>query len=398
MRVMIYLDHAATTATAPEVVQAMLPYFTELYGNPSNIYGLSLQARKAMNNARAAVAQAINAAQGSEITFTASGTESDNLAILGIARARADLGRHLITSRIEHHAVLNSFHALEREGFKVTYLPVNAEGLVEPEAVEAALTPETTLISVMLANNEIGTIQPLAAIAQLIKNKNIFLHTDAVQAAGHIPVDVQALGVHALSLSAHKFCGPKGIGALYLRSGCNPLPINFGGGQEKGLRSGTENVPGAIGMGTALTLALQGGEEERQRLASLRDRLIDGVVSAIPEVIVTGSRTQRLPGCASFVIKGIEGESLVMQLDRRGICASAGAACSGGGASGSHVLRALRLPEVLARGSLRLTLGPENSQDDIETTIAALKESVELLRSVAGMRSSRGFRKPRRRQ
>ena len=386
---MIYLDHAATTACAPEAVQAMLPYFTELYGNPSNIYGLSLQSRKAVNKARADVAQAINAAQSAEITFTAGGTESDNLAILGIARARAEVGRHLITTRIEHHAVLNCFHTLEREGFKVTYLPVNKEGLVEIDSVAQAITKETTLISVMLANNEIGTVQPLAAISALTRPRGICLHTDAVQAAGAMRLDVRELGVDALSISAHKFYGPKGVGALYLRQGCNPLPVIFGGGQEKGLRSGTENVPGIVGLARALTLVGEKGEETRRRLTELRERLFEGVTAKIPGVIVTGSRTERLPGLASFVVKDIEGESLVIQLDRRGICASAGAACTSSQSGGSHVLQALGLPGHLTRGNLRLSIGWENTAEEIEHTIAALAESVELLRSVSPRRRSK---------
>ncbi|MDO5297311.1 MAG: cysteine desulfurase family protein [bacterium] len=386
---MIYLDHAATTACAPEAVQAMLPYFTELYGNPSNIYGLSLQSRKAVNKARADVAKAINATQGAEITFTASGTEADNLAIMGIARARAEVGRHLITTRIEHHAVLNCFQELEREGFKVTYLPVNKEGIVSVETIAQAITKETTLVSVMLANNEIGTIQPLAAISDLTRPRGIYLHTDAVQAASAMQLDVQALGVDALSISAHKFYGPKGVGALYLRQGCHPSPVIFGGGQEKGLRSGTENVPGIVGLAMALTLVNENGEEKRRHLTALREQLIEGVLAKISGVIVTGSRTERLPGTASFVIKDIEGESLVIQLDRRGICASAGAACTSSQSGGSHVLKALGLPSPLTRGNLRISIGYENTPDEITQTINALAESIELLRSIAPRRHSK---------
>lgn len=386
---MIYLDNAATTSTYPEVVKAMLPMFTEIYGNPSNVYSLSLQARKVMNKARSDVAKAINASQGAEITFTASGSESDNLAILGIARARADIGKHLITSRIEHHAVLNCFQALEKEGFKVTYLPVNSDGIVEVESVVKAITKETTLISIMLANNEIGTIQPIAKIAELVRNKGIYLHTDGVQAASSLKLDVQQLGVDALSISAHKFHGPKGIGALYLRQGCNPRPIIYGGGQEKGLRSGTENVPGAVGLAKALAMVNENLDEKCRHLTELRERLIEGILTNVPGTFVTGSRTERLPGTASFVIKDIEGESLIMQLDRRGICASAGAACTGHSAGGSHVLRALGLPENLIKGSLRLTLGIENTVEDVDKTIEALKESVELLRSVRPRHKSR---------
>ncbi len=385
---MIYLDHAATTATDARVVEAMLPYFTELYGNPSNVYSLSLRARQALNKARTDVARCLNAAQAVEITFTSGGTESDNLAILGIAHARADIGKHIITSRIEHHAVLNCCRQLEREGFKVTYLPVNAEGIVEVESVIQHITKETTLISIMLANNEIGTIQPLAQIAEAIKGRNIYLHSDAVQAVSSLPLDVQQLGVDALSISGHKFGGPKGVGALYLRTGCNPKPVSYGGGQEKGLRSGTENVPGIIGLARALELVGEDGPAKRQHMLELRERLIEGILSAIPDVIVTGSRTQRLACTASFAIKDIEGESLVMQLDRRHICASAGAACSSASMEHSHVMRALNVPKAYMRGNLRLSLGAENTATEIDETIAALAEAVALLRSVAPRRRS----------
>ena len=390
---MIYLDHAATTACAPEAVQAMLPYFTELFGNPSNIYGLSLKARKAVNQARSEVAKAINAKLAAEITFTASGSEADNLAIIGIAKSRSEIGRHLITSRVEHHAVLNCFHMLEREGFKVTYLPVSKEGRVDPDSVAQAITKETTLISVMMANNEIGTLQPIAAIAEIAKKHGIYMHTDAVQAAGAMHIDVQELGVDALSISAHKFYGPKGVGALYLRQGCHPTPIILGGGQEKGLRSGTENVPGIIGLARAFALVNENGEAKRRCLTELREQLIEGVLARIPDVIVTGSRTERLPGMASFAVKGIEGESLVIQLDRRGICASAGAACNTGQSGGSHVLNALGLPVSLTRGSLRLSLGYENTAEEIEQTISALAEAIELLRSVIPRRHGAGRKK-----
>ena len=308
---------------------------------------------------------------------------------MGIARARAEIGKHLITTRIEHHAVLNCFQQLEKEGFKVTYLPVNSEGIVEVDSVSQAITKETTLISVMLANNEIGTIQPLAAISQFTRNRGICLHTDAVQAASCLKIDVQELGVDALSLSSHKFYGPKGVGALYLRQGQHPYPVILGGGQEKGLRSGTENVPGVVGMARALTLVNENGAEKRQRLTELRERLIEGITARIPGIIVTGSRTQRLPGTASFVVKDIEGESLVIQLDRRGVCASAGAACTSNQSGGSHVLKALGLPEPLTRGNLRLTLGPENTVAEVDQAINALEESIALLRSVLPRRRAR---------
>ncbi len=380
---MIYLDHAATTGVLPEVVDAMLPYFSREYGNPSNVYGLSLRARRALDRARETVAGCLGARQASEIVFTGSGTEADNLALLGLARAHRGRGDHVITTRIEHHAVLHPCDALQREGFRVTRLPVDESGRVDPQSVVAACESGTILVSVMLANNEIGTLQPVAEIAALLEGRGILLHTDAVQAVGSIPVDVHALGVDALSLSAHKFYGPKGVGALYLRAGTRIEPILHGGGQERGLRSGTENVPGLAGMARALELACQDLDERALRLRGLRERLIQGILGQIPGARLTGHPDLRLPGMASFVFEGAEGESILLQLDRKGICASTGSACSTATLEPSHVLKALNLPLRLAHGSLRLSLGRENTEEQVDQVVAAVVAAVRKLRAVA---------------
>jgi len=380
---MIYLDHAATTPVAPEVLEAMLPYFSRVYANPSNVHRLSLEARRGLDQARQSVAGHLGARQAGEIVFTASGTEADNLALLGLARAHRERGDHVITTRIEHHAVLHALDHLQLEGFRVTRLPVDEWGRVDPQAVLEACEPGTILVSVMLANNEIGTVQPVAEIAELLRGRGVLLHTDAVQAVGHIPVDVRQLGVDALSLSAHKFHGPKGVGVLYLKTGIRIEPLLYGGGQERGLRSGTENVPGVVGLARALELACAGREERAARLRALRDRLVERVLGEIPKAHLTGHPELRLPGTASFVFEGAEGESLLLQLDRKGICASTGSACSNATLEPSHVLKALGLPLQLAHGSLRLTLGRDNTLEEIDQAAQALVEAVQRLRSLA---------------
>jgi cysteine desulfurase len=377
------MDHAATTAVRPEVLEAMLPFFGERFGNPSNVYSLALDARRALDEARETVARCLGMACAGEVIFTSGGTEADNLALVGLARAHRRQGNHIITTQIEHHAVLHTCQALEREGFQVTYLPVDEQGRVSPEAVEAALRPHTILVSVMAANNEVGTLQPLAEIARRLSGRGVLLHTDAVQAAGSVPLDAQATGFDALSLSAHKLYGPKGAGALLLRSGVRLEPLLHGGGQEKGRRSGTENVPGAVGLATALRLACAEMPTAVPRLQALRDRLIGGVLASIEGVRLTGHPQERLPGLASFVFEAAEGESILLQLDRKGVCASTGSACSTATLEPSHVLRAMRLPLALARGSLRLSLGRGNTEEEVDYVLEVLPGIVSRLRSVA---------------
>ena len=385
---MIYLDHAATTPALPEVVEAMLPYFTTDFGNPSNVYRLSMAARRAVDGARETVARCLGARNASEIVFTSGGTESDNMALLGLARAHRAQGDHVITTRIEHHAVLHPCGALEREGFRVTRLPVDSHGRVELQAVEEALEPGTILVSVMLANNEIGTLEPVAEIGRLLRGRGVLLHTDAVQAVGSIPVNVRELGVDALSLSGHKLHGPKGVGALYLRAGTRLQPLLYGGGQERGLRSGTENVPGLVGLAKALELACRELPEKAARLQGLRDRLIQGILAGAEGARLTGHPTERLPGSASFVFEGAEGESILLQLDRKGICASTGSACSTATLEPSHVLKALGLSLGLSHGSLRLTLGRGNTAEEVEAAIGGVVTAVQRLRSLAPRKSA----------
>lgn len=380
---MIYLDNAATTPVKPEVLEAMLPYFTQFYGNASNIYGLSLASRRALDSAREIVAKAIGAKLPAEIFFTGCGTESDNLAVLGIALSRRELGNHVITSAVEHPAVLRSCDRLHKMGFEITRLPVDEFGMVSAESVKSALTPQTVLVSIMTANNEVGTVQPVAEIAGLLKGHQAFFHTDAVQAAGAIPINVEELGVDALSISAHKFGGPKGVGALYLRTGVRPEPVNCGGGQEHGLRSGTENVAGIIGLAKALELACLNMEERNKSWIEKRQFLIGKLLEEVPNGRLTGHPEQRLPGNASFVFPGVEGESLLMQLDRKGVCASAGSACASSALSVSHVLEAMGLHAPLARGSLRLTLAPDISYEDLEEAVAIIAKAVKKLQAVA---------------
>lgn len=377
----VYADNAATTRVCEEALEAMKPYFSEFYGNPSSIYSFANKPREALAAARAAIAGIINA-EPDEIVFTSGGTESDNFAILGAAYENAARGRHVITTQIEHHAVLHTAKRLEKEGFQVTYLPVDGEGFVAPAALEAALTGETTLVSVMAANNEIGTVEPLAALGEICRARKILFHTDAVQAVGHIPIDVRAMNVDLLSASAHKFNGPRGIGFLYLRRGSKVRRLVEGGGQERGRRSGTENVAGAVGMAAALSSAAARMDEESARLTALRDRLLENILK-IPKTALTGSRTNRLPGLASVTVEGIEGESMVLLLDLQGIAASTGSACSTGSLDPSHVLMALGLKHETAHGSLRLSLGRYSDEADVEKISAVLPDIVARLRAMS---------------
>src|SRR5659263_121956 len=376
----VYMDHSATTATDPVVTQAMLPYFSEKYGNPSSLYTIGRQARRAIEEARQLVADLIGAKK-EEIIFTGSGTESDNLAIKGYALKNRAKGDHIITSSIEHHAVLNTCKYLEKNGFKVTYLPVSKEGIVNPADVEKAITPQTILITVMHANNEIGTIQPIEEIGKIAKEKQIMFHTDAVQTIGKIPVNVDALGVSMLSMSAHKVYGPKGVGALYIRKGTIVEPQMHGGGHERNIRSSTENVPGIVGFGKACDLAKARLPDEAN-LAKLRDSLIKGVL-AIKDSYLNGHPTKRLPGNANFRFSYIEGEYMILNLDMKSVAASTGSACSSTSLEPSHVLMSIGLRPEEAHGSLRLTLGRENTQEDVDYVISVLPDIVNKLRMIS---------------
>ena len=380
-----YMDHAATTPLAPEVLEAMIPYFSERYGNPSSLHSFGREAREAVDDARTEVAALLNA-EPSEIYFTSGGTESDNLALKGIARKNKKMGRHIITSSIEHPAVLEVCKALTKEGFEVTYLPVTREGLVEVGAVEEAVREDTILISVMHANNEIGTIQPLEEIGRLAGEKEIYFHTDGVQTAGKIPVDVKALGVDAFSLSGHKLYGPKGAGALYIRKGVRIESIQQGGGHERGMRSGTENVPGIVGLGKAARIAKGNMAEESERMRSLRDRMSGWVQKEIEDSWLNGHPVKRLPSNLNFGFRYIEGESLLLYLDAKGVAASTGSACSSKKLAASHVLSAIGLEPVESHGSLRITLGMENTEEDVDCACRAISESVARLREMSALR------------
>ena len=380
----IYADHAATTAVSPAALEAMLPYFTSGYGNPSSLYAFGQQAKSDLEEARATVARCLNA-QPEEIYFTSGGTEADNWALRGVAELTALKGKkggHIITTAIEHHAILHTAQWLEKQGYEVTYLPVDGEGRVDPAVVEAAIRPDTILISVMAANNEIGTIEPIAEIGAIARAHKVLFHTDAVQAVGHIPVDVQAWNVDLLSLSGHKFGGPKGVGVLYMKKPLRLPALILGGGQEKGRRSGTENVPGAVGLAAALKEVVDHMEVENLRLAALRDKLLEGLTK-LPYTKATGSLTHRLPGTASFVFEGVEGEALLLHLDAKGICASSGSACSSASLDPSHVLLAIGLPHAIAHGSLRLSLGPDNTEADVEYMLKEVPAVVDYLREMS---------------
>ncbi|MBN2058340.1 MAG: cysteine desulfurase NifS [Candidatus Saganbacteria bacterium] len=378
----IYLDNAATTPTLPSVLKEMLPYFSERYGNPSSLHSFGQEARAAVEAARARLAGLINC-QPAEIIFTSGGTESDNAALFGVLYANKSKGDHIITSKIEHHAVLEPCQWLEKQGFKVTYLDVDKYGLVDPAAVKAAITDKTVLVSIMHANNEIGTIQPIEQISTITKEAGVLLHTDAVQTVGQIEVDVDKLGVDLLSLSAHKFYGPKGVGALYVRKGTRLEPYIRGGGQEKRRRASTENVPGIIGLGKAAEIAKAEINERVAHLLPLRDRLIKGILDNIPEVILNGHPVQRLPKNVNVSVKYIEGEAMLLKLDLEGIAASTGSACSSGTLDPSHVLLAIGLTHELAHGSIRFSLGRTNTDKDIDHVLEVFPKIVKKLRQMS---------------
>jgi cysteine desulfurase len=376
------MDHAATTAVHPEVLEEMLPYLKGEFGNPSAIYSWGREAKAAIEKARERLAHLLGA-EPAEIVFTSGGTESDNFALRGVAAANRDKGNHIITTKIEHHAILHTAEQLEKEGFRVTYLPVDQDGLVRREDLERALTPDTILVSIMFANNEVGTIEPIAELARIVKEKGVIFHTDAVQAVGNVPINVKELGVDLLSLSGHKIYGPKGIGALYIRRGTRIKPLLLGGAQERRWRSGTENVPGIVGLGKAAELAEKELPERSAHLRELRDLLIDGVLAKIDHVRLNGHRTRRLPGNCNFCFEYVEGESLLLNLDLAGIAASSGSACTSGSLEPSHVLMALGIPPEVAHGSLRLTLGRENTREDVERVLSVLPDIVAKLRSMS---------------
>ncbi len=374
----IYLDNAATTAVLPEVVEAMLPYFTQVYGNASSIHGPGREAKRALENARRQVAKALNAAIPQEIYFTAGGSESDNWAIKGAAFAHQR--GHIITTAIEHHAVLHTCAWLEKQGFEVTYLPVDGYGRVTAAQVEAALRPDTILVSVMAANNEVGTIQPIAEIGALCRTKGVLFHTDAVQAVGAIPMDVQAMNIDLLSLSGHKLHGPKGVGALYIRKGVKVERLIHGGAQERGFRAGTENLPAIVGLGRAIEIAHANLAENAACMTVLRDRLIHGLMARVPGTRLNGHPTERLPGNVNLSFDKVEGEALLLRLDLMGVAGSSGSACTSGTLDPSHVLLALGLSEAAANGALRLTLGADTTAEEIDAVLDILPPIVADLR------------------
>lgn len=378
----IYLDNAATTRLRPEALEAMMPYLTDEFGNASSLYPLGASAAEALSKARSIVAGAIGA-QSREIVFTSGGSEADNAAIVATAEAYASKGRHIITSAVEHHAVLHTCAYLETRGFEVTYLPVDGSGLVSPAAFEAAIRPDTVLASIMLANNEIGTIQPLAELGAIAHKHGVVFHTDAVQAFGHVPIDVDQLSIDLLSASAHKIYGPKGVGLLYRRRGVKGAALIHGGQQERGLRAGTENVAGIVGFAKACELALEEQEAEAARLSQLRDHAIARIEREIPHARLNGHATKRLPNNVNFSFEFIEGEGMLLQLAAKGISASSGSACTSGSLDPSHVLLAIGLPHEIAHGSLRLTLGRDTSRVDIDFAIDALKATIENLRAMS---------------
>jgi cysteine desulfurase len=380
---MIYLDHAATTPLDPRVVEAMQPFFSARFYNPSSIYTPAKEVRRAVEWARETVAQILHA-RPTEIIFTAGGSESDNQAIKGVAFANRHRGDHIITSQVEHHAVLHTCEYLERaHGFRVTYLPVDCYGRVNPADLEAAIDERTILVTIMLANNEVGTIQPIPELARIARARGVYFHTDAVQGGGTLDLNVRRLGVDLLSLSGHKFYGPKGTGVLYVRRGTQIDPLIHGGSQEHDERAGTENVPGIVGLATALQLAYTDFQTKITHLKRLRDRLIEGVLSSCDGAMLTGHPTERLPNSASFCFEHVEGESVLLNLDVLGICASSGSACTAGSTETSHVLRAMGIPERWARGQLRLTVGHENTRDEIEYVLRELPPIVRQVRELA---------------
>ena len=375
------MDNAATTPVSPAVLEKMLPYFSECYGNANSIHSTGLDARKALNAARKKVATALNC-NPEEVYFTSGGSESDNWALKGVAFANRKKGNHIITSAIEHHAILHTCEWLEKQGFEITYVPVDADGLVNPADVEAAITDKTILISIMAANNEIGTIEPIEEIAKIAHAHHVLFHTDAVQAIGAIPVDVRAIGCDLLSLSGHKFHGPKGVGALYIKQGTRIDNLIHGGAQERGRRASTENVAGIVGMAEAIELATANIPEKAARISALRDQLIDGL-TALPYVRLNGHRTKRLPGNVNVSVRFIEGESLLLRLDLAGVAASSGSACTSGSLDPSHVLLAIGLPHEIAHGSLRLSLSDTTTQEEVDYVLSVLPGIIEYLRNMS---------------
>lgn len=382
MKKMIYLDNAATTKTAPEVVEAMLPYFTEYFGNASSVYGFAGNSKEAMTKAREIIADSLGA-KSNEIYFTAGGSEADNWALKATAEAYKAKGNHIITTKIEHHAILHTAEWLEKNGFEVTYLNVDENGVVKLDELKRAIRPETILISVMFANNEIGTIEPIREIGAIAKEHGILFHTDAVQAFGQVPINVDELNIDMLSSSGHKLNGPKGIGFLYIRKGVKIRSFVHGGAQERKRRAGTENIPGIVGYGAAVERAMSTMEERTKKEAELRDYLIDRVLKEVPYTRLNGHRTNRLPNNANFSFQFIEGESLLIMLDMEGICGSSGSACTSGSLDPSHVLLAIGLPHEIAHGSLRLTLSDETTKEDIDYVVEKVKEIVARLRSMS---------------
>ena len=379
---MIYLDNAATTRTAPEVVEAMLPYFTEFYGNASTVYEFGGKSKEAIAKARETIANAIGA-KDNEIYFTAGGSESDNWALKATAEAYKSKGKHIITSKIEHHAILHTCQWLEQQGYEVTYLDVDENGLVKLDELKKAIRPDTILISIMFANNEIGTIEPIAEIGKIAKEHDILFHTDAVQAFGQVPINVDEYHIDMLSASGHKFNGPKGIGFAYIRKGVKIRSFIHGGAQERKRRAGTENVPGIVGIGTAAARAMRTMKERTDKEIELRDYLIERVMNEIPYTKLNGHREKRLPNNANFCFRFVEGESLLIMLDMKGICGSSGSACTSGSLDPSHVLLAIGLPHEIAHGSLRLTLGEDTTKEDIDYVVDCLKKIVADLRAMS---------------
>ncbi|MDD5713184.1 MAG: cysteine desulfurase NifS [Smithellaceae bacterium] len=381
-RKIVYLDHAATTPVDPVVKETMLPYFDEVFGNPSSLNGPGQRAREAVESAREEVASLIGA-RPEEIIFTSGGTESDNAALKGVALARHREGNHIVTTAVEHHAVLESCRFLEKNGFSVTYLPVDADGIVDPDDVKKALTDKTIIVSVMHANNEVGTIQPIDAIAKIVRPRGIYLHTDAVQSLGHIPVAVHELGVDLLSASGHKFYGPKGVGIIFIRKGAKFASFLHGGDQERRRRASTHNVPGIVGFAKALEIAVAGMNEEAEKITRLRDRLIAGIRERISDVRLNGHPERRLPGNVNCSIAYVEGESLLLNLDMEGIACSTGSACTSSSLEPSHVLSAMGLPPELSHGSLRFSLGRNTAAEEIDYVLAVLPSIVEKLRAIS---------------
>lgn len=378
----VYLDNAATTALSPKVLEQMMPYLTTIYGNPSSPHSFGQEARRGVEHARDQVAKALNALP-EEIIFTGCGTESDNTVLFGVAERYKSKGNHIITTNVEHHAILHTCEALEKRGIEVTYLPVDENGMVTAEQVANAITDKTILVSIMFANNEVGTIMPIAEIGKVCRERGVLFHTDAVQAVGHVPIDVKAMNIDMLSMSAHKFHGPKGVGALYMKKGIRLPAYVMGGAQERNRRAGTENVAGVVGLGAAIELATQNLEESAARMTKLRDKLIAGIAERIPEVKLNGHPTLRLPNNVNYSIKYIEGESILLMLDMNGIAASSGSACTSGSLDPSHVLLALGLSHEIAHGSVRLTLSDETTEEDIDYVLEVLPKVAERLRAMS---------------